>query len=122
MTRKTIYTFILAPLVGCIIPSMCVGANSAETAKVVQIVAKRYEYSPSEITLKKGIPVLIMIRTEDRSHGFYSPELNLKADILPGKVTTLNFSPQKTGKFDFFCDIFCGSGHENMAGKIIVVD
>jgi cytochrome c oxidase subunit 2 len=68
------------------------------------------------------VPVVLQLSTEDRSHGFYAPSLNLRADILPGKVTELKVTPQKTGDFDFFCDVFCGSGHESMLGKIKVVD
>jgi cytochrome c oxidase subunit 2 len=95
---------------------------SGEDSKIIKVSAKRYEFSPSEITLKKGVPVVLQLSTEDRSHGFYAPSLNLRADILPGKVTELKVTPQKTGDFDFFCDVFCGSGHESMLGKIKVVD
>jgi len=93
-----------------------------EDSKTIKISAKRYEFAPSEITLKKGVPVVLQLSTEDRSHGFYAPSLNLRADILPGKVTELKVTPQKTGDYDFFCDIFCGSGHESMSGKIKVVE
>ncbi len=94
----------------------------SEDSKIIKVSAKRYEFSPSEITLKKGVPVVLQLSTEDRSHGFYAPSLNLRADILPGKVTELKVTPQKTGDFDFFCDVFCGSGHESMLGKIKVVE
>jgi len=94
----------------------------SEDSKTIKISAKRYEFAPSEITLKKGVPVILQLSSEDRSHGFYAPSLNLRADILPGKVTELKVTPQKTGDYDFYCDIFCGSGHESMLGKIKVVD
>ncbi|MBU6455468.1 MAG: cupredoxin domain-containing protein [Cyanobacteria bacterium REEB67] len=95
---------------------------AAEPARVIKITARRYEFTPSEITLKKGVLVVLQLSTADRSHGFYAPDLNLKADIRPGKTTELKLSPAKTGNFDFFCDVFCGSGHESMLGKIKVVD
>jgi len=77
---------------------------------------------PRLLTLKKGVPIILQLSTEDRSHGFYAPSFNLRADIVPGKVTELKVTPQKIGDFDYFCDIYCGSGHENMMGKIKVVE
>jgi cytochrome c oxidase subunit 2 len=102
----------------------CQNVNSvlSQDSKTIKVSARRYEFMPSEITLKKGVPVVLQLSTEDRSHGFYAPSLNLRADILPGKVTELKVTPAKTGDFDFFCDIFCGSGHESMLGKIKVIE
>ena len=38
----------------------------------------------------------------------------------PGKVTRLAFTPRKSGTFDFYCDVFCGDGHDEMDGHFIV--
>jgi cytochrome c oxidase subunit 2 len=56
----------------------------------------------------------------DRLHGFNCPDLGIRTDIPPGKVTKLRFVPQKVGTFLFHCDNFCGSGHEGMTGTITV--
>ena len=97
-------------------------ASDREGAKVIKISAKRFEYTPQQITLKKGVPAVFQLTSEDRTHGFNIPAMNLRADIAPGKVTELKVTPQKAGEFDFFCDIFCGSGHEGMNGKITVTE
>jgi cytochrome c oxidase subunit 2 len=44
----------------------------------------------------------------------------LRADILPGRVARVPFTPRKEGSFEFACDVFCGSGHEDMGGVIKV--
>jgi cytochrome c oxidase subunit 2 len=54
--------------------------------------------------------------------GFNLPDFNVRGDIMPGKVTRVRFVPDKTGTFTFLCDLFCGSGHEEMNGKLTVVD
>lgn len=100
----------------------CLGAFSDDGAKVIKVSAKRFEYSPQVIKLKKGVPVVFQITTEDRSHGFNVPSMNLRANIVPGQVTELKVTPQKAGEFDFYCDVFCGSGHDGMNGKIMVVE
>jgi cytochrome c oxidase subunit 2 len=98
------------------------GAFADETGQVIQLTAKRYEYNPSEITLKKGTPVTLEFTSLDRPHGFNCPDLGIRTDIVPGKVNSILFVPQKAGNFEFHCDLFCGEGHENMTGKIIVTE
>jgi cytochrome c oxidase subunit 2 len=92
----------------------------AASGKVIKIIAKRYEYDPNKITLKKGVPVTLEFTTLDRVHGFSCPDLGIRGDILPGKVLKIQFTPKKAGTFPFHCDIFCGEGHENMTGEFIV--
>ena len=95
---------------------------AAENEQVIQITAKRFEYSPKEITVKKGVPVVLEFNTLDRLHGFNCPGLGIRMDIRPGKVNTLRFVPDKVGTFPFHCDNFCGSGHEGMRGIITVTE
>lgn len=98
-------------------------AHSEKTEEtVIRISAKKFEFEPSQITLKKGEPVTLELVSLDRVHGFNLPELGIRADIIPGQSTKVHLVPQATGSFTFRCDIFCGSGHEDMAGQIIVVE
>lgn len=92
----------------------------AAQEQVVKITAKKFEYSPREISLKKGVPVVLELTTLDRMHGFNCPDLGVRADIKPGEITRVRIVPDRVGSFTFFCDIFCGEGHEDMNGKIIV--
>ena len=95
---------------------------SAGAEQVIHLTAKRFEYTPSEITLKKGVPVVLEITSLDRDHGFKVPELGVRADVKPGETTRVRIVPDRTGRFEFRCDVFCGSGHEDMAGELVVVD
>lgn len=95
---------------------------AAENEQVIQITAKRFEYSPKEITVKKGVPVVLEFTSLDRTHGFDCPGLGIRTDIRPGKVNRLRFVPDKAGTFPFHCDNFCGSGHEGMKGTITVTE
>jgi cytochrome c oxidase subunit 2 len=52
--------------------------------------------------------------------GFNAPDFGVRSDIVPGKISRVRFTPDKSGQFAFQCDIFCGSGHEDMAGLITV--
>jgi len=99
-----------------------VAAQAAPRAKVIKVVAKRFDYGPSHLTLKKGVPVVLELTTRDVFMGFNLPDFNVRADIVPEKVTRVTFVPDKTGTFTFLCDVFCGTGHEQMQGTITVVD
>ena len=89
---------------------------------VIKITAKKFEYSPSSIKIKKGVPVILELTSLDRLHGFNCPKLGVRTNIEPGKVNRVRILAQKAGVYEFYCDVFCGSGHEEMTGKIIVED
>jgi cytochrome c oxidase subunit II len=89
--------------------------------RVVKITAGRYEYSP-EVVLKRGEPVILELISHDRLHGFHIAALNVRADVLPGQSVRVRVVPDKIGVFPFTCDLFCGSGHNDMSGVISVTD
>jgi cytochrome c oxidase subunit 2 len=90
--------------------------------KVIRIEAKRFDYTPGELTLKKGEPVILELTSRDVLMGFNLPDFGLRADMVPDKVTRVRFVPDKTGSFTFLCDIFCGTKHEEMNGRLTVVE
>jgi len=92
----------------------------AAQEQLIKVTAKRFEYSPSVIQVKLNVPVVLELSTLDRLHGFEVPELALRAEIKPGEVTKIRFVPDKIGTFAFHCNVFCGSGHEDMTGQIVV--
>jgi cytochrome c oxidase subunit 2 len=100
----------------------CAAAIKAEDAQVIKITAKCYAFTPNEIKLKKGVPVTLHLTTADKTHGFSAPDFNLDTAIKPGKTIDLHITPDKAGSFPFYCDVFCGTGHDDMTGKIIVTD
>ena len=123
-TRRRVATVaVLASLTLIGTLGVQMAARSADTKEqVIKVSTKRSSYSPSEIRLKKGVPVVLELTTEDIMMGFNLPDFKVHGDIVPGKVTQVRLVPDKVGTFVFLCDIFCGAGHEEMSGKIVVVD
>jgi cytochrome c oxidase subunit 2 len=99
-----------------------VDARAAPQAKVIKIVAKRFAYTPGNITVKKGQLVVLELTSSDVVMGLNLPDFNVRGDMIPDKLTRVQFIADKTGTFTFVCDIFCGSGHEEMQGTITVVE
>jgi cytochrome c oxidase subunit 2 len=88
--------------------------------RVIPVVAKRFVYEPNEIRLKRGEAVVLELSSLDVVMGFNAPDFKVRTDIPPGKLMRVELTPDKAGTFTFFCDVFCGSGHEEMNGTFIV--
>jgi cytochrome c oxidase subunit II len=88
----------------------------------IEVTAKRFEYIPAEITLKKGEPVVLVLTSMDTTHGLRVKELGLEAKIHKGQTTELAFTPDKIGTFAGHCSVFCGSGHGSMTLTLHIVE
>ncbi len=93
---------------------------SAQEMRVIEIAAKRYEFTPNTITLRKGETIKLRLHSEDVTHGFFSRQLNIDETVEPGKTAEITLTPQTAGTFKTICDHFCGAGHGNMAMTIVV--
>ena len=116
--RRLLAAGAAAALAGASIAT-CVLAQNPE--RVIHISARKFAFLPGEITLKRGVPVVLEFVAADVVMGFNAPDFKARADLIPGQVTRVRLVPQQVGSFDFLCDIFCGDGHEGMSGKIHVV-
>ncbi len=88
----------------------------------VEVSVKKFAYTPAEITLKKGEPVVLVLTTEDVAHGLKFKELNLNTKFEKGKPSELAFTPDKVGDFVGHCSVFCGSGHGSMTLTLHVTE
>jgi len=93
---------------------------AAETGREVSVAASRFEFTPDTVKAKVGEPLTFVLTSLDRIHGFKMPEFGIRADIVPDKETRVTITPTRPGTFAFFCDVFCGDGHEDMAGTLVV--
>jgi cytochrome c oxidase subunit II len=96
-------------------------AQASNTVRI-DVVAKRYEFGPGEIKVKKGQRVTIVLTSPDFVHGFSLPDFGVRADGVPGKTIEVTFVADKAGKFIYLCDNFCGEGHDRMSGFLIVTE
>ena len=93
-----------------------------EAPQRIEITAKRFAFDPGEITVKRGQPVVLVIKSADVAHGIRFRELNVNVKVTAGGTAEVEFTPEKTGDFIGHCSVFCGSGHGSMAIKLHVVD
>ena len=95
-------------------------AFAQDDAQVVQVTARRFTYAPAEFKVKAGIPVVLEFTSVDFVHGFHMPDMQVRADLPPGLVTRVSLPAAKPGVYEFLCDNFCGDGHEQMHGRMVV--
>ena len=93
---------------------------AAPDEKVISVSAMKFEFLPATINLKRGEPVVLELSSLDRAHGFKVPDLGIDAAVLPDTTVRVRVVPEKVGRFAFLCDNFCGDGHEDMDGVIVV--
>jgi cytochrome c oxidase subunit 2 len=90
--------------------------------KKVNVVAERFNFTPSQIKVKKGMLLEINLTSDDTFHGFRMPSANID-QIIPargrGSVKVI-FDAKEKGNYPFECSRPCGAGHTMMRGVIIV--
>ena len=122
MARRTVVPTVVIIALVAVGLALTPRTTHSVAEQVIHVTAKKFEYSPNQITVKKGVPVVLEITSLDREHGFKLRDFGVRADIKPGETTRVRYVPTKSGRFPVRCDVFCGSGHEDMGGELVVVD
>ncbi len=112
-------------------------SQDGQDIQVIEVSAKKYEFSPSPVRVKRGAKVQLRITALDRTHGF---KINLNPDgadqksnpglifssnedcfkLEKGIPTEVQFVARTPGTYSFHCCNRCGLGHGGMKGQLIV--
>lgn len=102
-----------------------------QNARTLYVVGKqwmwkiRHPNGPEEINelhVPAGQPTKLVMRSQDVIHSFFIPAFRVKQDVLPGRYTTIWFTPEKTGVYHLFCAEYCGTEHAEMRGSVYVME
>lgn len=88
--------------------------------RIIYLEARRFSFSPDTIIVNQGDKLKIIAKSTDVTHGFALDGFNIDNRIEPAKKNIIEFIADKKGEFTFRCSVYCGSGHENMRGKLVV--
>jgi len=117
---------ILAMLVVVAATWMASGSDwaGAQERQVVEVVAERFIFTPSEIRVPVGTTLELRIRSDDTMHGFriVGSDVNLAVPKRRQGEVVVIFEATDVGRFRFECSRLCGAGHNFMRGEIVVVD
>ena len=109
---------VIASLLAAADPSL----YAQDAAHTIEIHAKRFSFTPSEITVRKGESVKITLISDDVTHELVIPELNVRREVSKGHPAEVTFVPGQAGDFHGMCGHFCGSGHGSMTFTVHVKD
>lgn len=77
-------------------------------------------FNDLKLTVTKGDTIVLKIKNLDVPHGFGLDEFGINTVTPPVEVTTIKFTASQEGQFTFYCTVFCGTGHPNHKGTLIV--
>lgn len=76
----------------------------------------------NELHVPLGRPVKVIFTSEDVLHALYIPAFRVKADAIPGRYSSIWFTPTKVGEYHLFCAEYCGTKHSGMIGRVVVME
>ncbi|HCE46728.1 MAG TPA: hypothetical protein DET40_24540 [Lentisphaeria bacterium] len=90
--------------------------------RIVDYDAYKYGFEPDPLVVVAGEKVRLRVKSRDVVHGMMIPEIDFSTDMPIKERKTVEFhAPVKSGEYPVFCSVFCGSGHGNMKGRMIVL-
>jgi cytochrome c oxidase subunit II len=97
--------------------------SSAQTdePRVIDITARRFAFEPAEIEARVGEHLRLVVRSADGVHGLEIKKLKIKKEVpRGGEPVTIDFTATTEGTFPILCSEYCGQGHTDMKGMLIV--
>lgn len=85
------------------------------------VVAQSFIFMPDPIVVPANSEVTLYITSRDVIHGFNVVGTNANTMVIPGEIATLTIQTESPGEYGIVCNEYCGVGHHDMEGKLIVV-
>jgi cytochrome c oxidase subunit II len=103
-------------------PAAASAPPSAQDERTIEVVAKRFEFEPSRIEVKEGERIKLVVTSADGVHGIEIKKFKVSKKIpRGGEAVTIEFVASASGEYPILCSEYCGDGHEEMKGMLIVV-
>ena len=103
-------------------PRAVLAAAAADEPRVIEVMDRRFTWEPAEIQVTVGERVRLVLRTADGMHGIELKKWKISKEIPRGnKPVTVEFTADEAGRYPFLCSEYCGDGHDDMKGVLVVV-
>jgi cytochrome c oxidase subunit 2 len=110
-----------ATLVGLVCVGESGSAAQPREPRVIDVVARRFAFEPSQIDVAVNEPVRLVVRSGDGVHGIEIKKFKVKKEIpRGGDPVVINFTPNAVGQFPIMCSEYCGDQHDDMKGMLVV--
>jgi cytochrome c oxidase subunit 2 len=93
----------------------------SQEPRVIEVVAKRFVFEPAEIEVMVGEKVTLAVRSADGVHGIEIKKFRVSKEIPRGAAPVMiEFTATEAGRFPIVCSEYCGDGHDDMKGTLVV--
>ncbi|WP_456414771.1 cytochrome c oxidase subunit II [Oceanithermus profundus] len=96
--------------------------KTGDNVYTAYVLAQAFTFLPGEIRVPKGAKVVFYVTSPDVQHGFHIRGTNVNVQVIPGEVGKVEHTFDEPGEYLVICNEYCGLGHQDMIGKIIVED
>jgi len=98
------------------------GAARQDALREIDVVARRFAFEPARIEVAVGERVRLRVVSADGVHGFEIKKFKVKKEIPRGTTPVIiEFTASEAGEFPILCSEYCGDGHEDMQGQLVVL-
>ena len=96
-------------------------AGQAPEPRVIEITARRFAFEPAQIDATVGERLRLVVRSADGVHGVEIRKFRINREVPRGGTpVTIEFSASEAGRFPIICSEYCGDGHDDMTGMLVV--
>ena len=98
------------------------GAARQDAPREIDVVARRFAFEPARIEVAVGERVRLRVVSADGVHGLEIKKFKVKKEIPRGTTPVImEFTASEAGEFPILCSEYCGDGHEDMQGQLVVL-
>jgi cytochrome c oxidase subunit 2 len=100
--------------------ALVVTAAAQQAPRIIEVTAKKYDFTPSTIEVQQGERVILRVTATDRLHGIGIEKFGVDREVPRGKTIEVEFVAAEAGTFPVLCTEDCGKGHDDMTGTLVV--
>jgi cytochrome c oxidase subunit II len=94
---------------------------AASAPRTIEVVATRFAFEPARIEVAEGERVRLVVKSGDGVHGLEIKKFKVNKRVpRGGDPVTIEFVATAAGEFPILCSEYCGDGHEDMKGMLVV--
>ena len=94
---------------------------AASAPRKIEVVAKRFSFEPSRIQVTEGERITLIVKSDDGVHGIEIKKFKVSKKVpRGGEPVEIDFVANAAGEFPILCSEYCGKGHDDMKGTLVV--
>jgi len=93
----------------------------SDGVRVIELKARKFAFDPATVIVKQGEKIQLRVTSEDVMHGIAIADYDIERKLPPNETQVIEFTAGNAGRHHFHCSVFCGSGHGDMHGELVVL-